>query len=120
MAEMQITEAEFTAAMEAAVAERGENYVYKAPLDGDCVYVDQDGNPSCLIGAAIAKIDPSLLPEWGDFANDGGAAATFGHVLSTHRLALAADQAQNTQDGGGTWGDALENYKWTLAHVNDA
>ena len=70
---VQITRENFTAAMRAAVAERGEDWVYPErvselaapgwrPKRGhECVYVLPDGSPACLIGLALYKIDPALV-----------------------------------------------------------
>lgn len=121
---MKITVEQFTAAMEAAVAERGADYVYPAPVEkghpddyhnaaGTCMYQTSDGAPACIIGVALSKIDPSLMPAYGD---------TFGASAVIHRLTdgnsyelpEAAGAAQDAQDQGKTWGEALEAYKKSL------
>lgn len=118
---VQITRENFTAAMRAAVAERGEDWVYPAEgselaeqgwrsEEGTCVYVLPDGSPACLIGLALYKIDPALVE-----GLEGENASAF-RLL--HRLGVedggvcrAARKAQRTQDGGGTWGNALKIYE---------
>ncbi len=113
----------FIAAMEAAVEERGADYVYPqvtGTIDdamhkaGMCVYRDSSGNPACLIGLALAKAEipgtdipgyhertrsaSELFAEW-DTEDGYGALSWF--------IAEASDKAQTEQDNGAAWGDAL-------------
>lgn len=102
-----------TRLMEEAVASKGEDYVYEQP-GGECVYLDREcGQPSCLIGhvlvAAGVVIPPTLegmsvhivvrdlIPEW-----------------SVGQLPRALGAAQELQDSGATWGDALAEFKEVL------
>lgn len=55
------------AALEEIVKEKGEDYVYpQAEKFLPCVYA-VDGEPSCIVGQVIAKIDPDLLKEVAEF-----------------------------------------------------
>lgn len=50
-------------ALEEIVAEVGENYVYPGWETG-CMYADEgDGEPACIVGRVIAKIDPNMFEE---------------------------------------------------------
>ena len=119
---VQITRENFTAAMRAAVAERGEDWVYPAKgseLAGQgwrseeydaCVYVLPDGSPACLIGLALYKIDPALVE---GLEGENASAFRLLHRLGVEDggMCRAARKAQRTQDGGGTWGNALKIYE---------
>lgn len=117
---MIVTEEQFTAAMRAAVEERGADYVYpvwdRAGADdyhdvhGTCKYSTPDGTPACIVGLALSKIDPALVPDYS--ANYGA----HGMVVLGARsnLAYAAGVAQQEQDAGGTWGSALEQYLYAI------
>lgn len=96
-----------------------------------CRYIARDGSPGCIFGAALVHLgyepadpdtDPAprtafplegnrigawldtLLPKDADFE-------TKDDVL---KLTRAADEAQAIQDGGQTWGEALEAFKGAL------
>lgn len=117
---MIVTEEQFTAAMRAAVEERGADYVYpvwdRAGADdyhdkyGTCKYSTPDGTPACIVGLALSKIDPALVPP---YKHNAGA-----HDLNVlgagSDLAYAAFAAQQEQDDGGTWGSALEQYLYVI------
>jgi len=122
---VQITRENFTAAMRAAVAERGEDWAYPAEgselaeqgwrsEEGTCVYVLPDGSPACLIGLALYKIDPGLLtyvePQSGNASRVMGRAG-----VQDGMLLLAADMAQHRQDAGAPWGEALSEYEEVLS-----
>lgn len=104
------TEPEFTNAMKAACAERGEDYVYpgdpKRP--GTCFYRHMDGSCGCLIGLAVFKLDPDLILPEAD-------ACTALRGLVPDHVRDAAHAAQKVQDGynddgRGPWGEALAVY----------
>lgn len=116
----------FIEAVRASVAERGAAWVYPpaVPLYGDtykedewhygewgaCVYSKGDGTPACIIGLALSKIDPALVPVYGDTRN---ASAVLSHLplkLSEGAI-LAARYAQMTQDEGDSWGEALKAFE---------
>jgi hypothetical protein len=117
-----ITEEEFTAAMRAAVVERGADWVY--PRDDPnyviidrlypmCKYSTRDGEPACIVGAALAKIDPELVPP---FERNGSAVGVLEEIIGARRASrarwiLAARYAQTVQDSGSTWGNALATYE---------
>lgn len=111
---MHITEAQFTKAMQEAVAERGEDYVYRVRVNGSCVYVDADGSPSCLIGLALSKINPSRLPDYHHPRNSIPALTLLDGIVPD-AVAWAADDAQTIQDTGHTWAEALKAYNRRLA-----
>lgn len=129
-----ITPEEFTAAMIAAVQERGAHYTYPAPSSvattnhqsfpvygtkidayhgpmGECKYSTPDGTPACIIGLALHKIDPDLVPS---YSNSGPARAVLAGFGLGDEVQAAADAAQRTQDTGGSWGMALREYKQVL------
>lgn len=99
----RFTEAEFTEAMKAAVAERGEDYVY--PYE-ECEYVDINGRPLCLIGTAVFHLDPEAAADLDDMYADS---ALLG--LVSPQVARAARAAQLFQDGG-TFGDHDKRKPW--------
>ena len=118
---VQVTRENFTAAMRAAVAERGEDWVYPAEgselaeqgwreEEGTCVYVLPDGSPACLIGLALYKIDPALVE---GLEGENVTALRLLQRLGVEdgELYWAAQDAQDTQDVGKTWGNALKIYE---------
>lgn len=90
-----------------AVAGR-EDYVYPRVADGagSCVYF-QDGQPSCLVGHALA----AELRELGvpsKYLNDLGIEADeFVGSVITRDAATYLGSVQEAQDSGKTWGEAL-------------
>lgn len=101
---------EMKAALECAVAERGEGFVYPeewkrkelGDIGSSCQYRLEDGTPGCIVGMAMSYLRPDVvLPEF-----TGSERALDGLVddLADH---LAAE-AQRHQDMGATWGEALE------------
>lgn len=127
---VQITRENFTAAMRAAVAERGEDFVYPAEgselaeqgwreeEDQGCVYVLPDGSPACLIGLALYKIDPGLLTHV-EFQSDIASWVLGRAGVQDEMLLRAADRAQNEQDEGASWGKALSEYERALRTAGD-
>jgi hypothetical protein len=115
-----ITEEQFTAAMERAVEKRGAEWRYpdhhQAPpgfYSGNCpTYQDHEGNPTCLIGAAMHQLGMTL-----PYAGMGGSASALS-VLGgsmSGSVAMAARCAQIHQDHLETWGDAFAVYRAALA-----
>ena len=120
---IQITDQQFIDALEAAVAERGRDFVYprgdrrwsKLPdsdeetLVNSCLYVKPDGSgAACLIGLALHKAGVPL-----DYlAQHEGDPA--GRVMVNLGVSWpvrsAAGEAQSSQDLGATWGDALDEF----------
>ena len=122
----KFTDEEFEAALERAVQERGEDYVYPQRnkdkwVDeyhnqaGGCVYSTPDGTPACIIGLALSYLDPSLVPDY----NDTNAARDVLPGIVSSVAATAAQYAQDVQDGGDTWGVALETYHSMYAGLTE-
>lgn len=119
---ISITAEQFTAAMEAAVADKGEEYVYpfESPQRGGCFYRDGD-TPLCIVGDALSRIlTPDqfrgLVP---DRHNDAAGPTALGLLTRKYfnvdyRVISAAQSAQGAQDDGLTWGEALRKYKRNL------
>jgi hypothetical protein len=115
----------FIEAMRAAVADRGEDFVYPEGTEGwspkdfdgllstDCLYVRTDvDEPACLIGLALHKTGISLddLRNW----EGNGARLVMGEKGYTYELTWAAAHAQANQDMGATWGQALDKFEEQL------
>jgi len=111
------TQEEFTAAMKAAVEERGRDWHYPDPEVapewfardgvGACRYRLEDGSPACIVGTALSKLQ--LLDRAADF--EGKDAAILISALGFDEdTASAASCAQGAQDFGDSWGEALDQY----------
>lgn len=126
---MELNEETFTAAIKQAVELRGAEYVYsdaeKVPTPGSliqrCVYSNQDGSPSCLIGQALYLIDPELMPSFDESLEEDASASTvlrarlgLGEDDLTPTWVRAAQAAQSAQDDGASWGVALDAYNARL------
>lgn len=129
MERKEITVEEFTAAMEAAVEERGRDYIYPPAVerdmdsdyevgpiyyddeyhygDGGCVYQTAEGVPACIIGVVLDKLGLDV-PAYGAM-NDARVVLEARTTLPSYVL-RAARQAQNEQDHGQPWGQALDTY----------
>lgn len=124
---IKITRESFTAAMEAAVAERGEDFIYpaewKAPFNKDkpeqgtrCLYYVPEVGAACIIGLTLEKLGVDVAA----IAPNKNADYLLGEELGVkdNGLIWAAISAQRFQDQGSTWGHALEKYHETLASTN--
>lgn len=116
----QITEAEFTEALEKAVSVKGEDYVY-GPTN--CIYRTPEGAPSCLIGHVLYHLDPNLLDFAGKWenVNVGGvlrAMARDGVATVPARVVRAAAAAQRAQDSKEPWGWALGTYRCVVEQAS--
>jgi hypothetical protein len=107
------SEAEFTAAMEEAVTRRGEGWRFPPNrdtpgfyLDGVPTYADEQGNATCLIGAAMHELRMPL-PKPGTM---GSAMMALDRVVPYHVM-VAARIAQIHQDACKPWGEALAMYR---------
>jgi len=93
-----------------------EGYVYETPeYSGSCVNFDRDGNPSCLVGHWLAMHGIT-----GAFFRDTEipASATVSDLFCGHAhvMPMQVDErarkllllAQQRQDSGSTWGNAVE------------
>lgn len=110
--------------LEAAVTLTGEDHCYERfTTTPYCRYTAGD-NPSCLVGVALAihGVPLDTLRDWDANANlseDG----IMGIVQTGHAPFIddhAADVfqvAQNAQDDGDTWGDALNAARHTLQQI---
>lgn len=99
------------------VEEKGEDFVY-SPVDGfaggDCVYA-VDGNPSCLVGHVIFRLDAEAFKHLAELERERGSVAAADLVgggylrqsFWTSDAAMAMQEAQATQDEGLPWGRAL-------------
>lgn len=129
-----------------AVKEKGEDYVYPRSNSakgtyGKCLYVEDDGTPSCIVGHVIGYVKPSLLPLVGTwernecperdeydfppkhttieqgFGFSTGATYVADSLERSDLLRFTPEavsvlsRAQRIQDGGETWGKALEEAK---------
>jgi len=104
---IEITEENFTRAMEEAVRERGEGYCYQEDYDGPNCKYQVDGQPACLIGLALDKLGVPYDESW----EHNGASDVLGRLRASGRVMVAAHAAQRFQDIGHPWGAALEAYK---------
>lgn len=116
---MTFTKKDVLQAMSEVVAEVGEDRVYQIPKGAyNCVYTD-NGEPSCLIGHVINKLDPEAFRELrrADAAYTGIAALALqegGYLPQkfwTKSAMAVASSAQRAQDQGNTWGEALGQAK---------
>ena len=97
------------------VAEKGEDYVYSGP-GGSCVYANEDGTPSCLVGHVIHRLDPNVFKHLAEkeFVDDTTAAEllTVEEYVPYEFWDMEAERAMNTaqehQDDGVPWGTALK------------
>ena len=123
------------AALEEVVAEFGEDYKYKHPEGSmdTCYYSDEAGNPGCIVGQVLAKHFPEELEtihryEWegaevittedGSYAyvvpkTDGEAldSTEWAGRVFTKEAVYVLFGAQQVQDGGSRWGEALDEAK---------
>lgn len=101
-----------TPVIEKLVEEFGENYIYKqeereAHEIVNCRY-RENGNPSCIVGHVLDRAGVEYNPDW-DYDD---LAASGLPLPDSVRGALTL--AQEVQDGGMTWGTALNAYKKEL------
>jgi hypothetical protein len=91
-----------------AVEVRGPDFVYpdewRSPY-GTCLYFRADGSPACIVGQVISQLsDEVLLIE----SSVRVVALKAGIDMDADAEALL-QRAQNWQDHGATWGDAIAN-----------
>lgn len=109
------TREQFTEAMEKAVAERGEDFVYPDEWQnayGFCQYYIEGIGAACLIGKALENLGFDVRS-----LENNGAITILEEVfkITDRGLIVAAQRAQTMQDWGQSWGDALMEYKDVLA-----
>jgi hypothetical protein len=114
-------------ALEEAVAEKGADFRYNEEDElngfGPCLYVpdpdaeieDPRSTTGCLLGVATAK----LGVEWtdGDVASISQYTGERFHI-EEGRVMLAMASAQQAQDTGGTWGEALDLFNDTYENMS--
>ena len=109
---MTTKDEKFIQAMKDAVERRGRDYVYPRGEEGyyrlsnpnACLYTNTKTNePACIIGLAMSLAGFPKPPE-------GDAADMTLEGLVSPRVAFAAWSAQNLQDNGHTWGEALDEF----------
>lgn len=137
------TTEQFTEAIEAAVAERGSDYVYPLHddsqpnwnLNGVCVYAVETESglkPGCIVGDVFDRLGVATLDRMHEFEVETqtntnldtdstlGTDSTVGPLVEHLALDLpprvlnALREAQTEQDYGNDWGTALDAYKRTL------
>lgn len=120
------TDEAFTAAMRAAVADRGEDYVYPREwrmgyvpgsdeLHGTCRYARPDrSGGACLIGEVLHRLGVPVeeLAELDGGAGVPAHGAIAAHLAGVSRtVRLAASDAQSFQDTELSWGAALDAFE---------
>lgn len=118
-------------ALEEVVAEKGEDYVY--PNAGaECLYAI-DGEPSCIVGHVIARLDPETFQQVVEFEDVNGSfgAGKFGTGVDAYvdywgsypafgdnNVKKVLVSAQIAQDAGYEWKVALKEAKKTAAELD--
>lgn len=100
--------------LRAAVAEKGEEYVYHNPEEpGQCRYVVY-GQPSCIVGDGLNRlgVSPGRLSgfDFGDGVGVGSVLADLqdeGILTYTGKARIILSVAQSWQDDSSPWGHAL-------------
>jgi hypothetical protein len=98
-----ITTEDALRALEEAVAEKGEDYIY--PEAGKTCYYALDGAPSCLVGNALHRLGYSIL-QLEEFRSHPICSLP-ADVPMEDRALDAFIRAQEAQDAGAPWGEAL-------------
>jgi len=115
---MKLTREAVTAAIEKVVAEKGADYVYDRE-HGGCTYSEQTPEgvvPSCIVGHVIAKMDPELFQRVAEYESETGGFWWTGvdiripGIEQDSAVKYALREAQDAQDDGDTWGEALEAF----------
>lgn len=114
----KITRRSLTKALEAAVAERGADFVYPdewrnhGRVTGTCRNYIEGVGPACIFGNAFTRlgVDVTGSREW------SAARYVLEDVcgVNDERLVTAAEVAQRAQDDGLSWGDVLDRFKTEL------
>lgn len=110
----KFTNNEVLTALREAVEEKGDEFIYTEADDyfGRCTY-SVGGAPSCLVGHAIAKLNPTQFARVVSIESEHGSfpiqeldrhAGTSGF---TEQQIHALAEAQGIQDLNGTWGTAF-------------
>lgn len=96
------------AGLVAAIAQKGEDYVYPEFDEKPCTY-SINGEPSCIVGYAVDSIGHDLfLLLQTEEAKDGPMSVYSIESLDfTYAAKNALQRAQGAQDAGQTWGESL-------------
>lgn len=100
-----ITIKNFTDTIEKVVEEYGRDYVYHREPHLECKY-QVNGEPSCLIGHVLERLDIPYDPTW----EGSEAERVLSRLQAPYAVQYAADQAQQSQDVGEDWGEALDAF----------
>lgn len=107
-----IRDADFLHAMTRAVVGKSPRYHYPdkwRTSDDQCRYFRATGRPACIIGTALSVL--GYGPD--DVTETRGAAEVLGALGASDAIQESADQAQNAQDSGVSWIDALDTFMET-------
>ncbi len=116
------------------VDEYGADHVYEYS-NSQCYYSDADGNPSCIVGHVIYRLDPETFARI--YAWENGENGDYGERTSCAVRSLgnegfelgwesereaasiidALGHGQATQDLGGTWGEAEDTVRAVLGEA---
>lgn len=120
--------ARITEGMVRAVAEKGDEYCYPAAA---CFYADEEGNPACLVGHALARALPEYYRALAAYERAFGSSVDLPRLYRSrtvmtkdgkalrdlippsedlYQVIRALSTAQSIQDRGDRWGFALEGY----------
>lgn len=101
------------------VVDERPGYTYKTPERFGrygCWYADEEGNPSCLVGHVIQRLDPEAfqqLVEFEEREQRSEAAISIPELIPDLKSLMTRDgwqamqAAQNSQDEGYSWSAAL-------------
>lgn len=110
-----VTAVEAIAALEAVVAAAGEDFVYPDEDKnefGTCQYLKADGTPSCIAGHVVALLEPEATPLLKHMEGKAATSLNFpGRLYFDPFAAHVLDIAQQEQDQGKTWGEALAHVR---------
>ena len=112
----EITDEQFIHAMH-EVVKGNEDFVY-TEAGNSCVYVNNDGSPSCLIGHALMRC--GIEAEFFEGINRDPL-FVIEHLFSSMSESVLESMtaAQLAQDRGETWGRALEGFEHVLETYNE-
>ncbi len=115
----EVTVTEVADVLDEAVREKGESFVYSAPVGGGICQYLHGTQPGCLVGHVLIRL--GAIP--GELALQEGTPAD---TLEYHILGLeipenaiqALQEAQSAQDEGQTWGQARKAFSKVLGRFN--
>lgn len=104
------------------LAEANPDFVYEAPDGRGCVYMDGEGQPSCLFGQALVGLGVDIPEAWEDKAISEVLRYIFVPDEDVRVDALLArwgglDTAQSCQDEGSPWSEVAQPLRsWIKAN----